>query len=192
MRCFNREASSKEAMGGISISLKDFAKPGAFQKSYPLTSKKDAVASGFIDFEFVVQGDSNAQVFRCPLDVVIAIQRSKYPDLIIPVFVRRSLDILRKNMSEEGLFRKSGSVGDINWAMETLDKGTDRPRSFPLAHGWRSDFDADIFTRIKDLHTLANLIKRFIRDIPGSVMPHEVEEAVRAAMGALRRECTLD
>lgn len=125
IRCFNKEASSKEAMGSISISLKDYAKPGSFQKSYPLTAKEKGSASGFLDFEFVVQGDSSAQVFRCPLEVVIAIQRSKYPDLIIPVFVRRSLEILRKNgMSEEGLFRKSGSTGDINWAIETLDKGS--------------------------------------------------------------------
>lgn len=45
------------------------------------------------------------------------------------------------------------------------------------------DFDADIFSRIKDVHTLANLIKRFIRDIPGSLMPHEIEDAVKQAMG---------
>lgn len=125
VRCFNREASSKESMGLITIPLKEFAKPGSFQKSYPLAGKKDAPASGFIDFEFVVQGESNAQVFRCPLEIVIAIQQRKYPDQIIPVFLRRGLDILRKNgMSEEGLFRKSGSTGDINWAIETLDKGT--------------------------------------------------------------------
>lgn len=97
IRCYDKEATAKESEGVITIPLKDFAKPGSYQKTYPLVAKtKGEAVSGFIDFEFQIEGHTNAQVFRCPLEVVLSIQKSKYPDLIIPIFVRRSIDFLRK------------------------------------------------------------------------------------------------
>ena len=46
-----------------------------------------------------------------------------------------------------------------------------------------ADFDADIFSKIKDLHTVANLVKRFIREVPAALLTQDQEDRMRAAMG---------
>ncbi len=124
--CFDGKDAAKEHEGHVSVPLKDFSKPGSYQKSYPLVIKNKAPGgNGFIEFDFVVEGTApTQQVFKLPLEVVIAYQRQKYPDAIIPVFMRRSLDYLRKfGLDEEGIFRKSGAYDQINAAIEALDKG---------------------------------------------------------------------
>jgi hypothetical protein len=58
------------------------------------------------------------------MHAVIQQQVQKYPDLAIPIFARKCLDYIRKiAQDEEGIFRKNGSVEQINWAIENLDKG---------------------------------------------------------------------
>lgn len=75
-------------LGSIAIPLKDFKTSGSVSKSFPLTSKSkstlwpdlfphpccsEEAASGFIEFDFVVEGfggGSGAQVRLLPLDEV--------------------------------------------------------------------------------------------------------------------------
>ena len=79
----------------VQIVLKDFVKPGVYQKSYSLTGKHHQ-QHGLVEFSLQVDGTSTAQVFRQPLEHVMLVQHAKYPELPIPIFARRALDVLRK------------------------------------------------------------------------------------------------
>jgi hypothetical protein len=149
------------------------------------------------------------QVFRMPLEQVMLLQRAKHPDVPIPIFAKRAIEYLKKKgisprsslvvpvdsahirrgMEEEGLFRKSGSMDQITWAIENLDRGTTitpfrflelvRSRCRLMA----SDCDFDFLTKVRDPHTVAGLLKKFIREIPGSLLTQESGEKFLAAVG---------
>jgi hypothetical protein len=60
LKCYDREGEkSKELEGSLTIILKDFFKPGNYQKSFPLTAKTGT--AGIIEVELIVDGTSNAQ-----------------------------------------------------------------------------------------------------------------------------------
>jgi len=160
LKCFD---DKHEAFA--SIPLKEYYRLGigVHKKMYPLLKSGKLVEAqgGMVEIEVAIQGATDAQVFRISLDLVIAIQKSKYPDVNVPIFFNKALDYIRKfGVTEEGIFRKSGSTEQINWAIEALDK----------------DFDTDILQKIKDPHTIAGILKRFIREIPGSLLTVELGE----------------
>jgi len=160
--------------GFASIPLKEYYRLGigVHKKMYPLLKsiKSGESQGGMIEIEIAIQGATDAQVFRISLDLVIAIQKSKYPDVNVPIFFNKALDYIRRfGITEEGIFRKSGSTEQINWAIEALDK----------------DFDTDILQKVKDPHTIAGILKRFIREIPGSLLTVELGEKFFAVNGKL-------
>ncbi|XP_076854068.1 rho GTPase-activating protein 25 [Brachyhypopomus gauderio] len=99
-------------------------------------------------------GARSSAVFGKGLSEIIAYERKLGPRLV-PMLVEKCTDFLReKALDEEGIFRLPGQENQVKHFREAFDAG-ERP-SFP------SD---------TDVHTVASLLKLYLRELPEPVIP---------------------
>jgi hypothetical protein len=68
---------------------------------------------------------STTKVFAVSLDILMKQQRSQFPELDIPLFVKRSIDFLTAHgLSEKGVFRISANKAALDKAQQQIDEGT--------------------------------------------------------------------
>ncbi|XP_035386001.1 rho GTPase-activating protein 25 [Electrophorus electricus] len=99
-------------------------------------------------------GAPTSAVFGKSLSEIIAYERKLGPRLV-PMLVEKCADFIReKGLEEEGIFRLPGQENQVKHFREAFDAG-ERP-SFP------SD---------TDVHTVASLLKLYLRELPEPVIP---------------------
>jgi len=85
---------------------------------------------------------------------------------IVPTLIIRCVDFLNRFVTEEGIFRLAGSSSEINAIRAQWDKGGSpqfEPRTAP--------------------HTVANLLKAYLREMPEPLLTHSRYDAFIAAAG---------
>lgn len=76
--------------------------------------------------------------------------------LLIDEVEKRGLNITQTGLETEGIYRKSGSLSQINNQMALLDRGDTK-----------SFFDPDVFV---DIFVVTSLIKAFLRNLPSALV----------------------
>eukprot|EP01123_Difflugia_compressa_P011285 TRINITY_DN4459_c0_g1_i1.p1 TRINITY_DN4459_c0_g1~~TRINITY_DN4459_c0_g1_i1.p1 ORF type:complete len:462 (+),score=30.44 TRINITY_DN4459_c0_g1_i1:181-1386(+) len=88
-------------------------------------------------------------IFGEPLANVIS--RPSNNGLLIPIFVQRSIDVLRQTSLElDGIFRESGSQASIADLKMDIDKGE----------------NIDFINRVESMHDVTGLLKLYFRELP--------------------------
>jgi hypothetical protein len=100
-------------------------------------------------------------VFGKRLDAFMEQQRSLKPQFKVPEFIQDIVGyLLLKGLGEEGIFR------------QTADKNLVEPLKQELDKGGKLDF-----TKVTDVHLLANLIKIYLNSLPVSVISPDLYES---------------
>lgn len=114
------------------------------------------------------------KIFGAHLDELMEAQRFLFPNLSIPWFVHQCIQLLERNIKEEGLFRMSAGVEEVNQLRRRVEKGE-----------WIDPKE--------DCHVVACLLKQFIREIPGTIFTSECSrELLSYAKECDRKTINLD
>ncbi|GAM28613.1 hypothetical protein SAMD00019534_117890 [Acytostelium subglobosum LB1] len=101
-------------------------------------------------------------LFGLPLSVLMADQVKHNVDLPMPYLLFKCFEHIQQyGLQEEGLFRVSGSVLEIEALKITFEQNTNF---------------ADVDLSQSDIHAVTGLVKSFFRKLPGSLMPQDLDE----------------
>ncbi|XP_005385715.1 PREDICTED: rho GTPase-activating protein 25 isoform X2 [Chinchilla lanigera] len=124
------------------------------QDSYILMASSQAEMEEWVKFLRRVAGTPSGAVFGQRLDETVAYEQKFGPHLV-PILVEKCAEfILEYGMNEEGIFRLPGQDNLVKQLRDAFDAGE------------RPSFDRDT-----DVHTVASLLKLYLRDLPEPVVP---------------------
>ncbi|XP_017819748.4 rho GTPase-activating protein 25 isoform X1 [Callithrix jacchus] len=124
------------------------------QDSYVLMASSQAEMEEWVKFLRRVAGAPSGAVFGQRLDETVAYEQKFGPHLV-PILVEKCADfILEHGRNEEGIFRLPGQDNLVKQLRDAFDAGE------------RPSFDRDT-----DVHTVASLLKLYLRDLPEPVVP---------------------
>ncbi|XP_008145734.2 rho GTPase-activating protein 25 [Eptesicus fuscus] len=124
------------------------------QDSYVLMASSQAEMEEWVKFLKRVAGTPSGAVFGQRLDETVAYEQKFGPHLV-PILVEKCAEfILEHGLSEEGIFRLPGQDNLVKQLRDAFDAGE------------RPSFDRDT-----DVHTVASLLKLYLRDLPEPVVP---------------------
>nr|XP_045009464.1 rho GTPase-activating protein 25 isoform X2 [Jaculus jaculus] len=123
------------------------------QDSYVLMASSQAEMEEWVKFLRRVAGTPSG-VFGQRLDETVAYEQKFGPHLV-PILVEKSAEfILEHGVNEEGIFRLPGQDNLVKQLRDAFDAGE------------RPSFDGDT-----DVHTVASLLKLYLRELPEPVVP---------------------
>ncbi|XP_004435654.1 PREDICTED: rho GTPase-activating protein 25 isoform X2 [Ceratotherium simum simum] len=126
----------------------------AGQDSYVLMASSQAEMEEWVKFLRRVAGAPSGAVFGQRLDETVAYEQKFGPHLV-PILVEKCAEfILEHGLNEEGIFRLPGQDNLVKQLRDAFDAGE------------RPSFDRDT-----DVHTVASLLKLYLRDLPEPVVP---------------------
>ncbi|XP_004636191.2 rho GTPase-activating protein 25 [Octodon degus] len=126
----------------------------AAQDSYILMASSQAEMEEWVKFLRRVAGTPSGAVFGQRLDETVAYEQ-KFGTHSVPILVEKCAEfILEHGMNEEGIFRLPGQDNLVKQLRDAFDAGE------------RPSFDRDT-----DVHTVASLLKLYLRDLPEPVVP---------------------
>ncbi|KAH9251937.1 hypothetical protein BASA81_010141 [Batrachochytrium salamandrivorans] len=117
-------------------------------------SSANGVNDIFTHFKAPVTLQQDTVCFRVPLS-----------EESVPRVVFETTEFLDRHLTTEGLFRKSGDQDKVEELRERYDAG-----------------DLNCMASVSDAHDAAALLKRFLRDLPESLIPRSFYDKVVAAM----------
>ncbi|CAK6435152.1 unnamed protein product [Pipistrellus nathusii] len=124
------------------------------QDSYVLMASSQAEMEEWVKFLKRVAGTPSGAVFGQRLDETVAYEQKFGPHLV-PILVEKCAEfILEHGLNEEGIFRLPGQDNLVKQLRDAFDAG-ERPS----------------FDRETDVHTVASLLKLYLRDLPEPVVP---------------------
>lgn len=124
------------------------------QDSYVLMASSQAEMEEWVKFLKRVAGTPSGAVFGQRLDETVAYEQKFGPHLV-PILVEKCAEfILQHGLNEEGIFRLPGQDNLVKQLRDAFDAGE------------RPSFDRDT-----DVHTVASLLKLYLRDLPEPVVP---------------------
>ncbi|CAK7298161.1 Rho GTPase-activating protein 25 [Vulpes lagopus] len=124
------------------------------QDSYVLMASSQAEMEEWVKFLRRVAGTPSGAVFGQRLDETVAYEQKFGPHLV-PILVEKCAEfILQHGLHEEGIFRLPGQDNLVKQLRDAFDAGE------------RPSFDRDT-----DVHTVASLLKLYLRDLPEPVVP---------------------
>nr|XP_008515200.1 PREDICTED: rho GTPase-activating protein 25 isoform X3 [Equus przewalskii] len=124
------------------------------QDSYVLMASSQAEMEEWVKFLRRVAGTPSGAVFGQRLDETVAYEQKFGPHLV-PILVEKCAEfILEHGLNEEGIFRLPGQDNLVKQLRDAFDAGE------------RPSFDRDT-----DVHTVASLLKLYLRDLPEPVVP---------------------
>ncbi|XP_027628789.1 rho GTPase-activating protein 25 isoform X2 [Tupaia chinensis] len=124
------------------------------QDSYVLMASSQAEMEEWVKFLRRVAGTPSGAVFGQRLDETVAYEQKFGPHLV-PILVEKCAEfILEHGLNEEGIFRLPGQDNLVKQLRDAFDAGE------------RPSFDKDT-----DVHTVASLLKLYLRDLPEPVVP---------------------
>ncbi|XP_041493824.1 rho GTPase-activating protein 25 isoform X1 [Microtus oregoni] len=124
------------------------------QDSYVLMASSQVEMEEWVKFLRRVAGTPSGAVFGQRLDETVAYEQKFGPQLV-PILVEKCAEfILEHGVSEEGIFRLPGQDNLVKQLRDAFDAGE------------RPSFDRDT-----DVHTVASLLKLYLRDLPEPVVP---------------------
>ncbi|XP_004849993.1 rho GTPase-activating protein 25 [Heterocephalus glaber] len=124
------------------------------QDSYILMASSQAEMEEWVKFLRRVAGTPSGAVFGQRLDETVAYEQ-KFGSHLVPILVEKCVEfILEHGMNEEGIFRLPGQDNLVKQLRDAFDAGE------------RPSFDRDT-----DVHTVASLLKLYLRDLPEPVVP---------------------
>ena len=124
------------------------------QDSYVLMASSQVEMEEWVKFLRRVAGTPSGAVFGQRLDETVAYEQKFGPHLV-PILVEKCAEfILEHGVSEEGIFRLPGQDNLVKQLRDAFDAGE------------RPSFDRDT-----DVHTVASLLKLYLRDLPEPVVP---------------------
>ncbi|XP_013851545.1 rho GTPase-activating protein 25 isoform X6 [Sus scrofa] len=124
------------------------------QDSYVLMASSQAEMEEWVKFLRRVAGTPCGAVFGQRLDETVAYEQKFGPHLV-PILVEKCAEfILEHGLNEEGIFRLPGQDNLVKQLRDAFDAGE------------RPNFDRDT-----DVHTVASLLKLYLRDLPEPVVP---------------------
>uniref|UniRef100_A0A8C9HC77 Rho GTPase activating protein 25 n=1 Tax=Piliocolobus tephrosceles TaxID=591936 RepID=A0A8C9HC77_9PRIM len=124
------------------------------QDSYVLMASSQAEMEEWVKFLRRVAGTPCGAVFGQRLDETVAYEQKFGPHLV-PILVEKCAEfILEHGRNEEGIFRLPGQDNLVKQLRDAFDAGE------------RPSFDRDT-----DVHTVASLLKLYLRDLPEPVVP---------------------
>uniref|UniRef100_A0A4W2EPC1 Rho GTPase activating protein 25 n=1 Tax=Bos indicus x Bos taurus TaxID=30522 RepID=A0A4W2EPC1_BOBOX len=124
------------------------------QDSYVLMASSQAEMEEWVKFLRRVSGTPSGAVFGQRLDETVAYEQKFGPHLV-PILVEKCAEfILEHGLNEEGIFRLPGQDNLVKQLRDAFDAGE------------RPSFDRDT-----DVHTVASLLKLYLRDLPEPVVP---------------------
>lgn len=124
------------------------------QDSYVLMASSQVEMEEWVKFLRRVAGTPSGAVFGQRLDETVAYEQKFGPHLV-PILVEKCSEfILEHGVSEEGIFRLPGQDNLVKQLRDAFDAG-ERPS----------------FDRETDVHTVASLLKLYLRDLPEPVVP---------------------
>ncbi|XP_037662393.1 rho GTPase-activating protein 25 isoform X2 [Choloepus didactylus] len=124
------------------------------QDSYVLMASSQAEMEEWVKFLRRVAGTPSGAVFGQRLDETVAYEQKFGPHLV-PILVEKCAEfILEHGLHEEGIFRLPGQDNLVKQLRDAFDAGE------------RPSFDRDT-----DVHTVASLLKLYLRDLPEPVVP---------------------
>jgi hypothetical protein len=120
-------------------------------------------------------------IFGVPLEILIEKQKKtaqlkgseELAKENIPSFVKKATEILHVKGLEEGIFRISASAEDVNKLKQHIDKGG----------------DLDVLDNV-DCHTIACLLKLFLRELPNCLLTGNMYDQWLDAVGKF--VCTIE
>ncbi|KAM9585146.1 rho GTPase-activating protein 25 isoform 1-T1 [Trichechus inunguis] len=126
----------------------------AGQDSYVLMASSQAEMEEWVKFLRRVAGTPSGAVFGQRLDETVAYEQKFGPHLV-PILVEKCAEFIREHgLNEEGIFRLPGQDNLVKQLRDAFDAGE------------RPSFDRDT-----DVHTVASLLKLYLRDLPEPVVP---------------------
>lgn len=124
------------------------------QDSYILMASSQVEMEEWVKFLRRVAGTPSGAVFGQRLDETVAYEQ-KFGPHPVPILVEKCAEfILEHGVSEEGIFRLPGQDNLVKQLRDAFDAGE------------RPSFDRDT-----DVHTVASLLKLYLRDLPEPVVP---------------------
>ncbi|XP_004580135.2 rho GTPase-activating protein 25 isoform X1 [Ochotona princeps] len=124
------------------------------QDSYVLMASSQAEMEEWVKFLKRVAGMPSGAVFGQRLDETVAYEQ-KFGPHPVPILVEKCAEfILEHGLNEEGIFRLPGQDNLVKQLRDAFDAGE------------RPSFDRDT-----DVHTVASLLKLYVRDLPEPVVP---------------------
>lgn len=124
------------------------------QDSYVLMASSQAEMEEWVKFLRRVAGVPSGVVFGQRLDETVAYEQ-KFGPHPVPILVEKCAEfILQHGLNEEGIFRLPGQDNLVKQLRDAFDAGE------------RPSFDKDT-----DVHTVASLLKLYLRDLPEPVVP---------------------
>ncbi|KAM7078232.1 rho GTPase-activating protein 25 isoform 5-T5 [Molossus nigricans] len=122
--------------------------------SYVLMASSQAEMEEWVKFLRRVAGIPSGAVFGQRLDETVAYEQKFGPHLV-PILIEKCAEfILEHGLNEEGIFRLPGQDNLVKQLRDAFDAGE------------RPSFDRDT-----DVHTVASLLKLYLRDLPEPVVP---------------------
>ncbi|XP_076990555.1 rho GTPase-activating protein 25 isoform X2 [Tamandua tetradactyla] len=126
----------------------------AGQDSYVLMASSQAEMEEWVKFLRRVAGTPSGAVFGQRLDETVAYEQ-KFGSHLVPILVEKCAEFIREHgLHEEGIFRLPGQDNLVKQLRDAFDAGE------------RPSFDRDT-----DVHTVASLLKLYLRDLPEPVVP---------------------
>ncbi|XP_075391505.1 rho GTPase-activating protein 25 isoform X1 [Tenrec ecaudatus] len=126
----------------------------AGQDAYVLMASSQTEMEEWVKFLRRVAGTPSGAVFGQRLDETVAYEQKFGPHLV-PILVEKCAEfILEHGLNEEGIFRLPGQDNLVKQLRDAFDAG-ERPS----------------FARDTDVHTVASLLKLYLRDLPEPVVP---------------------
>nr|XP_058134678.1 rho GTPase-activating protein 25 isoform X2 [Dasypus novemcinctus] len=124
------------------------------QDAYVLMASSQAEMEEWVKFLRRVAGTPSGAVFGQRLDETVAYEQKFGPHLV-PILVEKCAEFIRDHgLHEEGIFRLPGQDNLVKQLRDAFDAGE------------RPSFDRDT-----DVHTVASLLKLYLRDLPEPVVP---------------------
>ncbi|XP_066123394.1 rho GTPase-activating protein 25 isoform X3 [Saccopteryx bilineata] len=124
------------------------------QDCYVLMASSQAEMEEWVKFLRRVAGTPSGAVFGQRLNETVAYEQKFGPHLV-PILVEKCAEFIREHgLNEEGIFRLPGQDNLVKQLRDAFDAGE------------RPSFDRDT-----DVHTVASLLKLYLRDLPEPVVP---------------------
>ncbi|XP_019573925.2 rho GTPase-activating protein 25 isoform X1 [Rhinolophus sinicus] len=124
------------------------------QDSYVLMASSQAEMEEWVKFLRRVAGTPSGAVFGQRLDETVSYEQ-KFGFHLVPILVEKCAEfILEHGLNEEGIFRLPGQDNLVKQLRDAFDAGE------------RPSFDRDT-----DVHTVASLLKLYLRDLPEPAVP---------------------
>ncbi|XP_006902598.1 PREDICTED: rho GTPase-activating protein 25-like [Elephantulus edwardii] len=132
----------------------------AGQDPYVLMASSQAEMEEWVKFLRRVAGTPSGAVFGQSLSETVAYEQ-KFGTHLVPILVEKCVEfILEHGLNEEGIFRLPGQDNLVKQLRDAFDAG-ERPS----------------FVKDTDVHTVASLLKLYLRDLPEPVVPWSQYEA---------------